>query len=367
MPRRKTSVVPHAGAKRVQSGLPSMPVEVKRLGEALEELSRDPEVELRAQEDMDISVPTSREVPIRAIDMRGANVRTSFSPTDLHELVQSIKRYGVLEPVLVQEIAHKTRGYRYRLIAGFRRTTAARLAGLTTIPARIMDSLLTETDIKHIQLTENIQRENMRVRDIVATIQSLRDEGASQREIAEQLGISQAKVSVYLRLGDLIRRNRTIAQYVDQGLIGPSHFSAAMELITKVRKRAGELTDDPAKIEEITQRAENLFTQMLERLAEQKRLTARAVAAEVARLLTLAGVQSPAPTARSAVVRSLPAHAVLANVQRLDLNQLDPNDLKHFVDVVEPQLKAAKARLKTLGGQEGRRRRPAVSPDSGEP
>ncbi|MDA8192997.1 MAG: ParB/RepB/Spo0J family partition protein [Thermaerobacter sp.] len=348
MPRKRKSAAEVANPVKTRTPRVRLQEEAARLGSVLDALEHDSTRELEPElVEPEMETATTADIPLRLIDLRGSNVRSTMGPQELQELVQSIRRFGVLEPVLVQDLG-KTRGYRYRLIAGFRRSTAARLAGLTAIPARIIGNTLSETEIKHIQLTENIQREAMRVRDIVGTIHSLREDGATQREIAEQLGISPAKVSVYFRLGELIARNRTLAQYVDQGLVGPSHFIAAMELIVKVRRRAGELTDDPAQIEAMTQKAEGLFTQMLDRLASQKRLTARAVAAEVARLLTMAGIESNAAGAKPSKPRSLPAHAVLANVERMDLDRLVPSDLEQFVKVVEPRLKTAKARLKSL-------------------
>ena len=86
----------------------------------------------------------SQDILVKDIDPRGTNVRSHMDPHELTNLVASIRQHGLIEPVLVQALP-KSCGYRYRLIAGFRRVTACRLVPLTVIPARVITGVLEET------------------------------------------------------------------------------------------------------------------------------------------------------------------------------------------------------------------------------
>ena len=95
------------------------------------------------------------ELPIAKVEPRDNQPRTVFDEEALSELAESIREYGVIQPVTVRMLDS---GY-YQLIAGERRWRAARLAGLTEIPARVIeadDKLTTE-----LALVENLQREDL--------------------------------------------------------------------------------------------------------------------------------------------------------------------------------------------------------------
>ena len=287
------------------------------------------------------------DIFVRDIDPRGSNVRARMDMTELHQLAASLKQHGMLEPVVVQALP-KTRGYRYRLIAGFRRVAAARLVPLTVVPARIIRRELSETEVQELQLTENLQREAMSMHDIVASIDRLRAAGLTQQQVADRLGFSLGKVRLYLQLGDVMRQNKALSLYVDQGLIGITHFQAAVELLTKARRKIGAVVDTPALREEVLAQAEELFTAMLNRLVAQKRLTAKTISTEVARLLALSGVEEPPAPRDATEARSLPPQAVLSSFERLDVTRLALDELERVVAVGQVQVKAAKARLRVL-------------------
>ena len=94
------------------------------------------------------------EVDLYDIDTNPDQPRKTFDPEKLAELAQSIKRHGVVQPILV-----KKNGARYTIVAGERRYRAARQAGLMTVPVVLTDI---EADaVMEISLVENIQRENL--------------------------------------------------------------------------------------------------------------------------------------------------------------------------------------------------------------
>ena len=94
------------------------------------------------------------EVEIGKIDNNPNQPRKNFDPTALDELAQSIKRYGIIQPILVTK-----KGDRYLIVAGERRFRASKIAGLKKIPAIIR--AFTESEIKQIALLENIQRQDL--------------------------------------------------------------------------------------------------------------------------------------------------------------------------------------------------------------
>lgn len=303
----------------------------------------------------ELRTTVSQDILLKDIDPRGTNVRSRMDTGELNNLVESIRQHGLLEPVIVQ-VLPKTRGYRYRLIAGFRRVAACRLVPLTILPARVIEGALGETEVQQLQLTENLQREEMSIHDIVASIEALRAAGLTQQQVADRLNFSLAKVRVYLQLGAGMRQNKKLALYVDQGLLGITHFQAAVELITKTRRKLGTFSDDPELQDEIMNQTEVLFTAMLDRLLEEKRLTVKSITHEVSHLLALAGMADPEePAAKVATPeeeRTVPVRAVLSNFQRINVAQLSAPELNDLVKVGQAQIRLAKARLKELGARD---------------
>ncbi len=139
------------------------------------------------------------EIPLKEIRADAAlNVRAVNSHDDAtKELAASIKAQGVLEPVVVTK-EKDTKGF--RLVFGFRRFAAARLAGLTTIPAIVRD--FTESEILESQLVENLQREDLTPMEEARALQKIlsSDDPPTQQELAKSLGKSQPWLSNRIRL-----------------------------------------------------------------------------------------------------------------------------------------------------------------------
>ncbi|MCI4345858.1 MAG: ParB/RepB/Spo0J family partition protein [Thermoplasmata archaeon] len=139
------------------------------------------------------------EIPLKELRTDAElNVRTVNSHDEsVRELAASIKTQGVLEPVVVTK-EKGTKGY--RLVFGFRRAAAARLAGLITVPAVVRE--FTDTEILEAQLVENLQREDLSPLEEARALQKvLGGEGApSQGELAKRIGKSQPWLSNRIRL-----------------------------------------------------------------------------------------------------------------------------------------------------------------------
>lgn len=136
-----------------------------------------------------------RYIPINSIRPNPYQPRKNFNRKALEELSQSIKAYGVIQPISVRKLTEET----YELIAGERRLRATELAELVEIPALIVDFRDKETAM--IALIENLQREDLNFIEEAEGYQNLIiDHGFTQLELAEKIGKSQSTIANKIRL-----------------------------------------------------------------------------------------------------------------------------------------------------------------------
>ena len=134
------------------------------------------------------------EINISAIKANQYQPRTSFDEKKLKELSESIKKHGVIQPVLVRQ-----EGKNYELIAGERRLRASKLAGLKKIPAVV--AKISNTQSLEIAILENVQREDLNPLEISKGYQRLREEfGYTQEQVAKSVGKPRSSVANSLRL-----------------------------------------------------------------------------------------------------------------------------------------------------------------------
>lgn len=137
-------------------------------------------------------------IPITKISPNPDQPRKRFVVEDLQELAESIKQYGIIQPLIVAE--KKDGGY--ELIAGERRLRAAQIAGLPTVPAVIRQFI--EKEKLEIALIENIQRSNLDpIEEAFAFKRLIEEFGLSQQEVADRMGKSRPAISNTIRLLDL--------------------------------------------------------------------------------------------------------------------------------------------------------------------
>lgn len=138
--------------------------------------------------------------------------RTDFDQDTLADLARSIRKFGVLQPLLVSKVEEdlpRGRAVHYQLIAGERRWRAAQLAGLPQVPVIIRDDLAPSTesgDSKRLEvaLIENVQREDLNPMEMAEAYARLTNEfGLKQQEIGEKVGKSREAVANTLRLLNL--------------------------------------------------------------------------------------------------------------------------------------------------------------------
>jgi len=135
-----------------------------------------------------------KNIPLDMILEPERELRTVMTREKLEELAQSIKRFGVIEPIVV-----KRKGEKYEILAGHRRFLASQIAGLVDIPAIIQDC--SDEDSEAITLEENIQREDVNAMDIARYLAYLYEQRKlSVTEIAERFNKTPQWVNSHLRL-----------------------------------------------------------------------------------------------------------------------------------------------------------------------
>ena len=135
------------------------------------------------------------QINIDLIDTNPYQPRNTFEDEKLLELSESIKHLGVIQPITVRKLENG----RYQLISGERRLRAAKLAGLTSIPAFIRDA--SETEILQLALVENIQREDLNAIDVAIALEKLIEEyNLTQEQLSEKIGKNRATIANFLRL-----------------------------------------------------------------------------------------------------------------------------------------------------------------------
>ena len=140
-------------------------------------------------------VSGNTNIHVASIEANPYQPRTKFDEDALQELAQSIKTYGLIQPVTVRPVGNG----KYQLISGERRFRAAQIAGLTEIPAFVR----TVDDALSIQmaLVENIQRADLNAIEIAMSYQMLMDEcHFTQEELGAKVGKTNTTISNYLRL-----------------------------------------------------------------------------------------------------------------------------------------------------------------------
>ncbi len=147
--------------------------------------------------DDESAAQSSTTVAVDAIDPNSYQPRRMFVQSELDALAESIRRNGVLTPVLVRSV-----GERFELIAGERRWRAAKMVGLSEIPAVVRE--VSNEESLTFAIVENEQRDNLSSIESAYAYQRLIDEfGYTQQQVATSVGVSRAQVSNLLRLQQL--------------------------------------------------------------------------------------------------------------------------------------------------------------------
>ena len=160
-------------------------------------------------------------IPINQIRSNPYQPREYFDPVALGELADSIKEHGIIQPIIVKKAIKG-----YELVAGERRTKAAQLAGLETIPAIVKE--FSDLEMMDIALLENIQREDLSSIEIADGFKKyIEKTGATQEEIAHKFGKSRSYITNLLGLLNLPVE---VKELINKGKISASHARSLSKL-----------------------------------------------------------------------------------------------------------------------------------------
>lgn len=192
-------------------------------GAPLEIKTEEPEI----TEEIEEHSGNLKTLKITEVEPNREQPRKQFKQESLEELAESIKSYGVIQPIVVA----KMDGY-YGIVAGERRWRAAKLAGLEEIPAIIRQD--DEQTNREIALIENIQREDLNPYDKALGIRSLMDKyGMTQEEVSKKIGKSRSSISNTVRILNLAP---DVLELVKQGKLSEGHCKALAAITDEKRQ-----------------------------------------------------------------------------------------------------------------------------------
>ncbi len=183
-----------------------------------------------AATDVSQAVQELQELPVQLIDPNPSQPRQHFDETALHALAGSIRKRGVLQPVLVR----RRPGGRYQIVAGERRWYAAQIAGLEKIPALVCH--YDDAATLEVALIENMARENLSLLEEARACETLVQLGLTHRQISDRVGRSGSAVANLRRLLNL---SAEILRFIERGELGVGHGLAL--LVANDAKVRGDL------------------------------------------------------------------------------------------------------------------------------
>ena len=222
----------------------------KALGKGLEQLfnSEPLNIDTLNNYEKEIVETTSKsdivEIPIKDIRSNPHQPREYFDEEALRELAESIKDHGIIEPIIVKK---SIKGY--DLVAGERRTKAASIAGLETIPAIIRD--FTDQQMMEIALIENIQREDLSpIEEAQAYKNYIDATGLTQEEVANKFGKSRSYITNLLGLLSL---PKYVQKEVINGTISMSHARVLSKIddVDMILNLAQKVIDEGISVREL--------------------------------------------------------------------------------------------------------------------
>lgn len=218
-------------------------------------------------------VPASQEtekdietlVKITKVEPNRKQPRKNFNEDALQELSESIKQYGLLQPILVQD-----RKDHYEIVAGERRWRAAKLAGLKEVPVIIRE--YTEQEIAEISLIENIQREDLNpIEEAQAYRRLLEEFHLKQDEVAERVSKSRTAVTNSIRL---LKLSDEVQQMVIDDMISTGHARALLAVDDHQEQYylAQKIFDEKLNVREVEKLVKNLHKVPKQKKEEDKSL-----------------------------------------------------------------------------------------------
>jgi ParB family chromosome partitioning protein len=194
------------------------------LGRGLSALLKESSADINSASDKnaDKLVGNIVEIELKNIEVNPFQPRTYFDEDALHELANSIKELGVIQPITVR----KLEGNKFQLVSGERRFRASKLVGNTTVPAYIR--IANDQEMLEMALVENIQRKNLDPIEVALSYQRLIEEiQLTQEQLSVRVGKKRSTVTNYLRL---LKLDPIIQTGMRDGFISMGHGRALINV-----------------------------------------------------------------------------------------------------------------------------------------
>lgn len=223
------------------------------LGKGLDSMIPE-KVEKKVVKEQNVSENVSREtlININDIEPNKGQPRKSFEDDGLQELADSIKQYGIIQPLILQK-----KDKFYVIIAGERRWRAARIAGLKKVPAIIKD--YTPQESMEIALIENIQRQDLNpIEEALAYQNLIKEFNLKQDEVAERVSKSRVTITNSMRL---LKLDDKVQQMVIDGMLSTGHARTllAIEDTNLQSKIAIKVFDEKLSVRETEKLVKNVL------------------------------------------------------------------------------------------------------------
>ena len=205
------------------------------------------------------------EIKISEIRSNPYQPRKIFDEEALNELASSIKEHGIVQPIIVKK---SIKGY--ELVAGERRTKAAKIAGLETVPAIVKD--FDDEQMMEIALIENIQRENLNpIEEAMAYDSILRSSNITQDELAKKFGKSRSYITNSL---GLLRLPDDTKKYVEDNKLSMSHARALSKLddTEQINRLANKIVNENLNVRAIENITRDIHEQEIKKETDENTL-----------------------------------------------------------------------------------------------
>ena len=287
----------------------------KALGRGLEELFSTEVLDFNSFENSVMESATEsdiKEIPVSEIRPNPYQPRKSFNEDALKELSESIKNYGVFQPIIVKK---SIKGY--DLIAGERRLRASKLAGLEKIPAIVKE--FTDEEMREISLLENLQRENLTAIELAWAYKGIIDNlDIRQEDLAQKIGKSRAHVTNILGLLNL---PDSVQKMVLNSEISMGHARVLSKM------------DNPDEVKHLANRIinENLSVHDIENISREEEIKKRVPVARRASISDYSNVENQ--------MKEILGTKVKIDGKKINIYFENINDLNRILEIMNIEIK----------------------------
>ena len=231
-----------------------------------------------------------KDIPLDDLEIGKGQVRLRDVGRDIDELADSIRKVGLLEPIVV---APPGSSGKYEIILGQRRFLAHRELGLATITAGVLSERVEEIKAKVLSVTENLVRRDLNRKDLIDVCTYLYKQYGTMKDVADETGLSSERVSEYVKYDRLSSKLKKVVDSGDADLgaalraqdalsiEGEPDSQEAVKLATEMSRMSGaqqkriqkELADPTASVDEVIEQAKSgsKVTQLTVTLGQQAR------------------------------------------------------------------------------------------------